>query len=315
MTAVNIFNFFVVKLITSFVFAYCNSIMRSKKRQTAIELLKSFQTIDIQSDFESEDEYSSDCDVENLSETDGEYEIDSIITSESKDGTKWSRMNKNETIQGGARSENVFREKVGIRNFSKTRIKYPIDSWKLLFTNKMFKLIIDATNEKAKANGFNLNLDEKELQKFIGLVFLRGVLNMRKTTLEFIWSNEFGIPYFKSIMSRNRFTNILKYLRFENHSNRSHNKQDPFIHLRELFESFTANSAIHYIPNCFITIDEQLVPSKNRCRFLQYIPSKPDKYGIKVWVAVDCKTKYICNQFPYVGKDERRQDNERLGVM
>ncbi|CAD1468530.1 unnamed protein product, partial [Heterotrigona itama] len=29
-----------------------------------------------------------------------------------------------------------------------------------------------------------------------------------------------------------------------------------------------------------ITIDKQLFPSKARCRFIQYLPNKPDKFSI-----------------------------------
>lgn len=61
-----------------------------------------------------------------------------------------------------------------------------------------------------------------------------------------------------------------------------------------------------------ITIDEQLFPSKTRCPFTQFIPSKPDKYGQKFRLAVDLRTKYLLNAFPYLGKDEERPPNQRL---
>ena len=37
---------------------------------------------------------------------------------------------------------------------------------------------------------------------------------------------------------------------------------------------------------------------------MQFIPFKPDKYGQKFWIAVDLKTKYLLNAFPYFGKSE-----------
>jgi hypothetical protein len=40
--------------------------------------------------------------------------------------------------------------------------------------------------------------------------------------------------------------------------------------------------------------------------------NKPDKFGIKFWMLVDNDTKYICNAFPYLGKDELRSTNESL---
>ena len=40
--------------------------------------------------------------------------------------------------------------------------------------------------------------------------------------------------------------------------------------------------------------------------------NKPDKCGIKFWMLVDNDTKYLCNAFPYLGKDKLRSANESL---
>ena len=39
---------------------------------------------------------------------------------------------------------------------------------------------------------------------------------------------------------------------------------------------------------------------------LSIMPNKPDKFGIKFWLAVDVDTKYILNAIPYLGKEESR---------
>ena len=36
------------------------------------------------------------------------------------------------------------------------------------------------------------------------------------------------------------------------------------------------------------------------------MPNKPDKFGIKFWMAADVKTKYMLNSFSYMGKDDSR---------
>jgi hypothetical protein len=38
----------------------------------------------------------------------------------------------------------------------------------------------------------------------------------------------------------------------------------------------------------------------------------PDKFVIKFWMLVDNDTKYLCNSFPYLGKDELRSANKSL---
>ncbi|GFR98198.1 PiggyBac transposable element-derived protein 4 [Elysia marginata] len=49
-------------------------------------------------------------------------------------------------------------------------------------------------------------------------------------------------------------------------------------------------------------VDEWLVPFRGRCTFIQYIPSKPDKYGIKIFWACDAETNYPLRGIPYLGR-------------
>ena len=61
-------------------------------------------------------------------------------------------------------------------------------------------------------------------------------------------------------------------------------------------------------------MDKQLFPTKACCRFTQYtcMTNKPDKFGIKFWLAVDVESKYILNAILYLGKNEARPATERL---
>ena len=42
------------------------------------------------------------------------------------------------------------------------------------------------------------------------------------------------------------------------------------------------------------------------------MPNKPDKFGIKFWMAVDAEKKYLYNSFSYLGKDESRDTSVSL---
>jgi hypothetical protein len=89
-------------------------------------------------------------------------------------------------------------------------------------------------------------------------------------------------------------------------------QSDKFALASEVWQRFNDNCFLCYRPGENLTADEQLFPSKARCRFTQYMANKPDKFGIKFWMLVDNDTKYICNAFPYLGKDELRSANESL---
>ncbi len=60
-------------------------------------------------------------------------------------------------------------------------------------------------------------------------------------------------------------------------------------------------------PGPFLTVDERLAPYRGRCRFIQYMPSKPAKYGIKLWMCCDAETKYVYNASVYCGKESANE--------
>ena len=57
-----------------------------------------------------------------------------------------------------------------------------------------------------------------------------------------------------------------------------------------------------YKPYECITIDEQLFAFRDHTKFTQYIPSKPAKYGIKVFWACDASNAYPLQDQIYTGK-------------
>ncbi|GFO47304.1 PiggyBac transposable element-derived protein 4 [Plakobranchus ocellatus] len=77
------------------------------------------------------------------------------------------------------------------------------------------------------------------------------------------------------------------------------NQWDPFALIQELFDRFKINLGRHYVIGMSITMDEQLVTFYSRCSFLQYLPSKPDKYGLKIFCAADPVTNYLLTGVPY----------------
>lgn len=90
-------------------------------------------------------------------------------------------------------------------------------------------------------------------------------------------------------------------------------KDDKYALFSEIWDRFIENAQSCYKPGPNITIDEQLFPTKARCPFTQFMPKKPDKYGQKFLLAVDNDSKYLVNAMPYLGKNDLRPTNLRLG--
>ena len=99
----------------------------------------------------------------------------------------------------------------------------------------------------------------------------------------------------------------MKYLHFDDKPNRMRRGPgaDKFAPIPNVFTTFISMSKSKYICDFSLTVDEQLMPLKSRCSFITFMPNKPDKYGIKFWVLVDVKAKYVANITPHLGAKEK----------
>ena len=79
-------------------------------------------------------------------------------------------------------------------------------------------------------------------------------------------------------------------------------KYDKLVTIRDLWTMFLLQLKSCYIPGESLTVDEQLIPIRGRCCFRQYIPSKPEKYGLKTFWCCDSMTVYPLNGEVYLGR-------------
>ena len=61
----------------------------------------------------------------------------------------------------------------------------------------------------------NFQFSVEELQTFIGLCIIRGVIKGRDEPVKSFWNTDYGRPVFGETMSRNNFLSILRYIRFD----------------------------------------------------------------------------------------------------
>ncbi|KAF2889416.1 hypothetical protein ILUMI_16756, partial [Ignelater luminosus] len=179
----------------------------------------------------------------------------------------------------------------------------------------MLKIIKNCTETEAnnKLENVDWKSSFKDLDAFIAILYARGAYASSKLELDSLGSIKWGPPFFRETMSKNRFKEIMKFLRFDIRATRRERLQhDKFAFVSDIWNRFIYNCKISYVPGENITVDEQLFPTKVRCRFTQYMSNKPDKFGIKFWIAVDTKSKYVLNAFPYLGKDETKPQNQAL---
>ena len=142
---------------------------------------------------------------------------------------------------------------------------------------------------------------------FIGLNIAMGIINC--SDVRDFWSTDpiLSHPWFPSIMSRDRFLQILSYLHLNNNNNNAGN--DKLFKVRPFLNHLVGQCKRQYKPQREVSVDEQMIGTKCRIGFRQYLPLKPTKWGIKVWVMADSVSGYCCNLQIYTGKEGN--DGER----
>lgn len=89
-------------------------------------------------------------------------------------------------------------------------------------------------------------------------------------------------PYFRSCMSRDRYTAILHYIRFSNPYDVD--KENKLTRL-SCFLLEMKQLCAKYIPDDALCIDEFLIRFKGRLHFKMFIRTKRSRFGVKVFFA------------------------------
>ena len=235
----------------------------------------------------------------------------------SEDGSHWRRSVPSQVTAGQLQQHNIVRSNAKPTSYFTSSIirGSPLSSFRILFNEPMLRNIQKCTISKAHRaignNSWTVTLDE--LDKFMELIVARGVICERTLPIKSIWDKSWGFFLFNAIMPRWRFLRIIKFFRFDLKTEIRRNLEEKkFCLAYLLWNPFLENFQKAYDPNVNITIDKQLLFCTASCKFIQFMPNKPDKFGIKFWMAVDVESKYLYNGFSYLGKDWTRSGDASL---
>nr|XP_023677336.1 piggyBac transposable element-derived protein 4-like [Paramormyrops kingsleyae] len=104
-------------------------------------------------------------------------------------------------------------------------------------------------------------------------------------------------------------------LRFDDRETRpSRRAADKLALVRDIWEAWLERLPVMYTPGENITVDKRLIPFRSRCAFRQYMPRKPGKYGLKLWVASDSASSYAYNVQIYTDKPSNEPAEAKLGM-
>ncbi|KAG5870038.1 hypothetical protein JTB14_004290 [Gonioctena quinquepunctata] len=168
-----------------------------------------------------------------------------------------------------------------------------------VFSNNKFDIILQHRNaeiarQAQKYSGHqNVSATTKdELKALFVVLILPAAKKDNHFSARHMFDSTISDKFYRSCMNCDRFLYLLNFIRCDDKETREDRKiNDPFTHIREIWEIFIDTCRNSYSPTSYITIDEQLLAFRGRCPFRMYIPNKPAKYGIKiVMVYVRCKS-------------------------
>ena len=192
----------------------------------------------------------------------------------------------------------------------------------LLFPDEIYGILVTETNRYAQQLQEKLGKDDTnwtdttraEMKAFIGIRIFMSVLQL--PSIDMYWSKDymFGNLFIPNIMPRDRFNKLCQYFHANNSTLNPPRgtlgplRHDRLHHVRNIIEIVCGNCLEQYKPHQNTSVDEAMIAFRGRLGFRQYLPAKPTKYGIKVWMRADSENGY-CNEFDiYTGKSDDSTD-------
>nr|XP_022906140.1 piggyBac transposable element-derived protein 4-like [Onthophagus taurus] len=225
-----------------------------------------------------------------------------------KNGHKWSA--KLPLRSKRTASRNIVHFLVGSKGKAKECLTVE-DHFLHFISNDILNIILQHTNEEitrqsakyAKAEAWISHVSKEEIMAFFAVLLLSAVKKDNHLHVKRMFDSAISGSFYKSCMCYERFNFLVNCLRFDDKESREARKQDdPFTHIRKIWEIFIDTCRTSYTPSSYLTIDEQLLGFRGRCPFKMYIPTKPAKYGIKIVMLCDSSSKYLVDACPYLGK-------------
>ncbi|CAG5123418.1 unnamed protein product [Candidula unifasciata] len=112
----------------------------------------------------------------------------------------------------------------------------------------------------------------------------------------------FDTPGYRAVFTRDRFLAIWKFIHYVDDRNPLADKTDKLYNVRPLLDQLIDKFHTYYVPHQQMSLDEGMIPAKNRTAMKHCIQSKPVKWGIKSFLLCESQTGYIYNIEVYTGK-------------
>lgn len=241
-----------------------------------------------------------------------------------RDGTRWKKhFYQRKNVR--TRTDNLVTQLPGVKGEAR-QMKTAMEIWSLFFTNEMLEKIVFYTNQHIELKQYSESnrtarlTDIDELKALFGLLYIAGKNRQNhQNASDLFRTNGMSTEIFRLTMSMERFKLLLQNLRFDDTTSRPERQcVDKLAAIREIFDEFNANLPKYFSISQYATVDEMLWAFRGRCGFRIYIPSKPNRYGLKIYSLADAKMFYTTKMEIYVGKQPTgpyEQDTSNISLV
>ena len=188
-----------------------------------------------------------------------------------------------------------------------------LDFFWLLFHPAMFVHMARHTNNYARWKQTNgtpndkwVETNEWEMRAFVGINILMGINQMPEYDMYWSSNTFLGNIGIQNVMTCNRFQKLCQCFHVSDRvlePPRASPNSDRLHKIRPIIDHVSRTFMESYELSKEIAVDEAMVRFAGKLSFKQYIPAKPIKRGIKIWMCCDSNSAYLYRFEVYLGKN------------
>ena len=141
----------------------------------------------------------------------------------------------------------------------------------------------------------DLVVRETNYYAYFGICIIMGINSLPRIS---IFDSFIGNSSIQNVLTKNRFEEISHYIHFNDYLQelpRDDDNYDRLFKVHPIHDNILEKIQNVFEPFFNLSIDKGMTAFKGRLSFRQYMPTKPTKYGIEVWMAADSSNGYVSN--------------------
>ena len=187
------------------------------------------------------------------------------------------------------------------------------------YTNDYADVITNTPKIEARINKFKKSMFSKwiptncdEMWLYLTITLIMSIVQKPESGMYWINNTLFETPIFHCLMSREHFHSLRSMIHF--YDVIQYDPDDPLKKLRYFLDKLLEKFKNNYAPEENIAIHEYLSLWKGCLSMRVYIPSKQERYGIKIFMLCESKTGCLSNFIIYTGSSTDYGDCQNIAL-